>query len=110
MGVIQMKKHLISALLLGAYLFSFSSFTQAQQPDYEKYGKVAMAVVIADYPGEEVRDYKYLGRNQINDTTVEDSFRFQVQENSKKVNVLVKVSHTIPNNKTLTITVVPQKQ
>ena len=105
-----MKKHLISALLLGAFLFNFSSSTQAQNPDYEKYGKIAMAVVIADYPGDEVRDYKYLGRKQINDTTVEDSFRFQVQEDNKKVDVIVRVNHDLSNNKTLTITLVPQKQ
>ncbi len=105
-----MKKYLISTLLLGAFLFSFSSSTQAQTPDYEKYGKIAMAVIVADYPGEEVRDYKYVGRKQINDTTVEDSFRFQVQENSKKLDVIVKVNHDIANNKTLTITVVPKKQ
>ncbi len=105
-----MKKYLLSTLLLGAFLFSFSSFTQAQTPDYEKYGKIAMAVIVADYPGEEVRDYQYLGRKKLSDTTVEDSFRFQVQENSKKLDVIVKVNHDISNKKLLTITVVPQKQ
>jgi hypothetical protein len=106
----QMKKQLFTVLLLGAILFSFSTSTQAQQPDYEKYGKIAIAVVKADYPGEEVRDYKYLGRKKINDTTVEDSFRFQVQEDTKKIDVIVRVNHDLSNNKTLTITVVPQKQ
>lgn len=59
-----MKKYLISIILLGSFLFSFSTFTQAQKPDYEKYGKIAMTVIVADYPGEEVRDYQYLGRKK----------------------------------------------
>ncbi|MDP4171482.1 MAG: DUF3889 domain-containing protein [Bacillota bacterium] len=83
--------------------------TSAQKPDYEKYGKIAIAVVTADYPTNAVRDYQYMGRENVSHTDVIDAFRFQVDENGKKVNVTVKITHNIVNNKLLNLKVeVPQ--
>lgn len=95
-------------LLLSIGLFMNVSTAAAENPDYEKYGRIAIAVVKADYPREEVVDYKYEGRQKLTDTDVEDTFFFQVKENGKPVKVIVKISHSPNNNKLLRLTVQEQ--
>jgi hypothetical protein len=63
-----------------------------------------------DYPGDEVQEYEYLGRKKINETKVEDSFRFQVKEKNETFTVTVRVNHDVTNNKLSNITVESQKQ
>jgi hypothetical protein len=99
------KKRLM--LVLGIWMLMFFSFNQvqAEKIDYEKYGSIAIAVVKADYPGDPVTDYQFLGREKLSETEVLDSFKFQVKENGKTINVVVKVKHSVQNNKLLTLTV-----
>lgn len=75
-----MKKYLAAILIMCSLIINFQKPGFAQKPDYEKYGRIAMAVIKEDFPGEPVRDYEYLGRKKINDMKVEDGFRFKVQE------------------------------
>lgn len=105
-----MKKYLLSMLISLCCLVSFSDLGYAQNPDYEKYGRIAITVVKEDYPGDEIKEYQYLGRKNISETKVEDSFRFQVQEQNQKFNVTVRVTHDIKTNKLLTINVNSKKQ
>ncbi|OLS33615.1 DUF3889 domain-containing protein [Bacillus sp. MRMR6] len=105
-----MKKTIISIIVSLFVLIGFNDTIFAQKPDYEKYGRIAMAVVKEDYPGDAITEYEYLGRKKVNETSVEDSFRFQVQENNIKYLVTIKVNHNIANNKLLTITVDSKKQ
>lgn len=83
---------------------------EAQKPDYEKFGRIAITVVQADFPGDPIKDYEYLGRKKIDATKVEDGFRFKVQEKNQNFFVIVRVSHDATNNKILNITVESQKQ
>lgn len=83
--------------------------SKAQQPDYAKYGNVAIAVVKADYPGVAVTEYTYVGRTKPNATDVTDSFRFKVTENGKPKVVIVKVTHNLANKKLLNLTVGEEK-
>jgi hypothetical protein len=92
-------------LCMGIYQGSFA----AQTPDYQKYGNIAMAVVKADYPGEEVREYQYVGREKKTETDVTDLFRFQVKENGKVKNVIVRITHNINDKKLLTLQVTEEK-
>ncbi|MCL6573778.1 MAG: YqzG/YhdC family protein [Bacillus sp. (in: Bacteria)] len=103
-----MKKYLITILILFLISINFNNLGLAQKPDYEKYSRIAIAVVQADFPGEPIKDYEYLGRKKINETKVEDSFRFKVQENNKNLLVTVKVNHDITNKKLLNLTVESQ--
>lgn len=105
-----MKKYLLSMLIALYCLVNFSDLGYAQKPDYEKYGRIAITVVKEDYPGDEIREYQYLGRKSISETKVEDSFSFQVQEKNQKFIVTVKVTHDIKTNKLHTITVDSKKQ
>jgi hypothetical protein len=89
----------------------FSEFAQvqAEKIDYEKYGKIAIAVVKTDYTGDAVTEYEYLGREKLSETDVQDSFKFKVKEDGKEVNVVVKVKHSVQNNKLLTLSVEEMK-
>lgn len=91
-------------------LGSFANFGFAERPDYEKYGRIAITVVKENYPGDEIKEYQYLGRKNISQSKVDDSFSFQVQENNQKFTVIVKVTHDTKTNKLLTITVDSKKQ
>jgi hypothetical protein len=100
-----MKKNLFAIMTICLMFFSGFAQVQAEKIDYEKYGKIAITVVKGDYPGEEVTEYEYLGREKLNETDVQDSFKFKVMENGKPINVVVKVKHSIKNNKLLDLTV-----
>lgn len=76
-----------------------------QKPDYEKYGRIAIAVVKEDYPGEEVVDYQYGGRKKVTETDVTDTFTFTVKENGNPVTVLVMVTHNLKDNKAVSLSV-----
>lgn len=105
-----MKKYSLLTMAFLLLMFTGMLQVQAERIDYEKYGKIAIAVVKADYPGEPVTEYKYLGRDKISATDVQDSFQFTVKEEGKQKNVVVKVRHSIQNNKLLTLTVEEMKQ
>ncbi|AOH53675.1 hypothetical protein ABE28_004875 [Peribacillus muralis] len=81
----------------------------AEKPDYEKYGKIAIAVVQADYPGNEVTDYEYKGRKTVAKNFVEDDFKFLVSANGVEFNVIVTVQHDLRNKKLLSLKVAEQK-
>ncbi|MEG9299044.1 DUF3889 domain-containing protein [Mangrovibacillus sp. Mu-81] len=84
----------------------FSSNAHALQPsDYEKFGRIAAAVMKEDYPGQPLKDYQYQGRQKLDENKLADSFEFTVQENNTEKKVLVKVVHDLNNEKTLNIAV-----
>ncbi|MDZ5473941.1 DUF3889 domain-containing protein [Bacillus sp. 31A1R] len=83
---------------------------EQQQPGYAKYGRIATSVVKEDYPGEEVVEYKYLGRETSPEKLVVDSFRFEVMKAGKPQVVVVKVSHDPKNDKNLYISLIEQNQ
>ncbi|RBP92401.1 uncharacterized protein DUF3889 [Cytobacillus firmus] len=100
-----MKKYL-SMFMLVCLLAGGGSFAGAvQKPDYEKYGRIAIAVVKEDYPGEEVVDYQYGGRKKVTETDVTDTFTFTVKEDGKPVTVLVRVTHNLKDNKAVSLSV-----
>ncbi|MCS0789671.1 YqzG/YhdC family protein [Cytobacillus pseudoceanisediminis] len=100
-----MKKYL-SIFMLVCLLAGGGSLAGAvQKPDYEKYGRIAIAVVKEDYPGEEVVDYQYGGRKKVTETDVTDTFTFTVNEDGKPVTVLVMVTHNLKDNKAVSLTV-----
>lgn len=105
-----LKKILILIITLLCIFGSLSS-TYAEQPglDYKKFGKIATVVVTEDYPGQQVVEYKYVGRETLAENKVMDSFQFEVMVNGKKQMVTVKISHDNKVGKELTITVEEKK-
>ena len=106
-----MKKWLItlSALLILVFQ-SHGTQAERQKPDYEKYGKMAIAIVQLDYPGDPIREYEYVGRRNVNETDVADTFKFKVEEKGNTFNVRVIVQHNLTDEKAVNLKVVPEKQ
>ncbi|WP_285767793.1 DUF3889 domain-containing protein [Peribacillus sp. SI8-4] len=105
-----MKK--IIMIVMGIFLFLQAGVLSAEageKPDYEKYGKIAIAVVQADYPENEVTDYEYKGRNTVAKNFVEDNFNFLVASKGVEFNVIVTVQHDLRNKKLLSLKVTEQK-
>lgn len=105
-----MKKILAAIFIMFGLLVAVNLQGAAQKPDYEKFGRIAISVVQADFPGAPIRDYEYLGRKKIDQTKVEDGFKFKVQEKNQNFFVIVRVTHDATNNKVLNIMVETQKQ
>jgi ribosomal protein L21E len=97
-------------MLMAVFFLLFTSNVQAQQPsDYEKFGRIATAVIKEDYPGQSLKEYKYQGRQKMDENKLADSFEFTVQDNNAEKKVIVKVVHDLNNEKTLNISVEEQK-
>ncbi len=106
-----MKKFVVSMAIIMLLSAGFLSIgTNAQRPDYEKYGRIATAVIKEDFPGEEVQDYKYMGRKQINDQQVLDSFQYKVNVNGKPVFMTVQITHDLKNDRLVSLSVTEQPQ
>ncbi|MGV2940620.1 DUF3889 domain-containing protein [Mesobacillus sp. LC4] len=106
-----MKKYLASMAVLLILLLGFQRVdTYAQRPDYEKYGRIATAVIKEDFPGEAVQDYQYMGRMQIDDRQVLDSFQYKVSVNGKPVIMTVQVTHDLKSDRLLSLSVTEQHQ
>lgn len=97
-------------LLLWGSHFALGESVQGQEkPDYEKYGRIATAVVKADFPSDEVVEYEYQGRStQPGGDIVIDSFKFEVKDNGKDIFVIIKVAHHLKNKKLIQLTVAEQ--
>lgn len=106
-----MKKFFAAVAVLFILLLGIHNLdTQAQRPDYEKYGRIATAVIQEDFPGEPVQDYKYMGRKQIDDRQVLDSFQYKVSIHGKPVIMTVQVTHDLQNDRLLSLTFIDQPQ
>ncbi len=99
-----MKKIAFIVFSLLLFIQVGSGFAQGTE-GYEKYGRIAIAVVQADFPSDEVTDYKFEGRNIISQGIVEDRFLFTVKEKGETFNVRVKVRHSLFQKKLLALTV-----
>mgnify|MGYP001406833058 CR=1 FL=1 len=99
-------KKFLSCIILVSFLFNIVSYQEVQgQNDYQKYGRIAIALVKEDYPGAPVQEYQYLGREKLQGNQVRDSFEFRVTEQGQRKRVIVQVKHDLRNNKTVDISV-----
>lgn len=106
-----MKKYFVAMVVLLILLLGILKVDiSAQRPDYEKYGRIATAVIKEDFPGEAIQDYKYMGRKQIDDRQVLDSFQYKVSVNGKPVIMTVQITHDLKNDRLLSLTVTEQPQ
>lgn len=99
-----MIKKIFGLILICMFMLQVGTIA-AENPDYKKYGRIAITVVQADYPEDEVTDYEYKGRVKTADGFVEDFFEFLVDEKGKEFNVTVKIKHNPKDNKFLNMTV-----
>lgn len=104
-----MKKWIAALIAVLAFMAIQPGQIEAQKPDYEKYGRMAMAIVNVDYPGDPIRDYEYLGRSNVSEAVVADTFRFKVEEKGKTFYVRVILTHNLTSAKLLALKVEPEK-
>ncbi|RHW34134.1 DUF3889 domain-containing protein [Neobacillus notoginsengisoli] len=109
-GMTDVKRLAAVMIAVLAFLAFQPNGTEAQNPDYEKYGRMAIAIVSADYPGDPIRDYQYLGRQNINESEVADTFRFRVVDKGRSLYVRVTAQHNLTTGKLVTLKVEPEKR
>ena len=93
-------KVLLFSLILISILFQGVS---AQEQDYAKWGTMALNAVKVQYPGSDVSEYEYLGRNIISDTETKDTFDFVVKKNATKKLVRAYVTFNPKNNQLINL-------
>lgn len=74
-------------MLILSFMFTsiFAHESHAQpEPDYAKWGKIAIEEVMKKYPGSQETDYEYLGRKTLSRTETQDAFDFRVTAEGKK--------------------------
>jgi hypothetical protein len=102
-GEVNMKKWMMIFSLLFFLLGGQQTFAQQ---GYQKYGRIAIAVVKEDYTGEKLADYKYDGRKSLTGGQVKDTFTFDVVKDGKDVTVKVNVVHNPAKPADLTISLI----
>ncbi|KAA0547394.1 DUF3889 domain-containing protein [Bacillus sp. BGMRC 2118] len=105
-----MYKRIVLPLISFAFIIGLlSSYTMqeyvgvAQQPDYTKWGNMAITIVKENYPEADVKEYKYEGRKSVSPQKAEDSFTFDVTKGSKPVKVKVVVTFNPQINSLVTL-------
>lgn len=91
-----MKHHYRSKIILLTLLFLLIpvNFGLAQQPDYAKWGKIAVEETKQQYPNQEIVDYLYEGKVVISDVREQYNFKMKLElkEEKKEVRVYVLIN------------------
>jgi len=82
----------------------------AEEPDYTKWGNMAITIVKENYPEADVKEYKYEGRKSVNAQKAEDSFTFDVLKGKQPVKVKVVVTFNPQLNSLITLSLEEVKQ
>ncbi|MFS8629603.1 MAG: YqzG/YhdC family protein [Bacillales bacterium] len=106
-----MRKKFFSAfgIVLMFIYFSVPAVLADNEPDYQKYGRIALTMVKEQYPGKDI-EYQYLGRRNLDGTKVVDTFRFEVQQSHQQMFVHVRVLHDEKNSNHLSILLEEKRQ
>ncbi|WP_421384006.1 DUF3889 domain-containing protein [Bacillus salacetis] len=92
-------------VIFSLVFFMVGSQQAFAQQGYQKYGRIATAVVKEDYTGEKLADYKYDGRKTLAGGKIEDAFTFDVMKDGKEVSVKVRIVHNPAKPNDLSISV-----
>lgn len=84
-----MKKWVLGLLSVLLLLSTVVSVAQAENSDYEKWGKIAIQLVKENYPEAEVSEYQYQGREEISATEAKDTFHFTAKQDNKSLEIYV---------------------
>lgn len=98
---IVMKKSAL-AFILAMFVLQTSVFAQVSK-DYEKWGRIAVDIAKLNYEGSDVSDYQYLGRENISEERIKDTFKLEVKSEGKTFDVKVSVFHNPKTNSLLSV-------
>ncbi|GGG80131.1 DUF3889 domain-containing protein [Paenibacillus radicis (ex Gao et al. 2016)] len=88
---------LMLALSIIAGSLTMSNQATALEPDYAKWGKLAVQETASKY-GAEIVDYKYEGRYPDTSEAVEERFKLWVRQGAKEISVRVSVHVQLRTN------------
>jgi hypothetical protein len=79
------------------------AIASARQPEYAKWGQIAMAQTKAKYQADIV-DYLHVGRNQISPGVAEEIFKLWLRDGTREYGVRVTIQFYTANDRIRTIT------
>jgi hypothetical protein len=101
--MISMRISKIVMIMVFLFMVSVGNTVQAQ-PEYAKWGRLAMQSTTAKYPNAMITDYQHLGRTELNASTLQESFKLQLREGNDTYYVIVKISFNKETEKVNNIT------
>jgi hypothetical protein len=88
--LIQVKSKLMLGFLVLLLAFSMAEGALAQ-PEYAKWGKIAVKQTELRYPQADVVDYKHIGRDDVSGTVAAENFEFNLKQGDREWKVNVRV-------------------
>ncbi len=89
------KKVIVMSTLLFIFSILITSYVMAYpvstQPEYAKWGRLAMIETHKRYPNADIIDYLHIGREQISPTIAEERFKLWLRENQREFGVFVNI-------------------
>ena len=79
--------------------FGIAQASFAQQPEYAKWGKIAVQETMKKYPNSKLVDYEYDGKVIISDERAQYNFKFTLKQNNREKEVLAYVLINPKTNK-----------
>lgn len=105
-----MKKWVLGLLSVLLLLSTAAGVAQAQKPDYEKWGKIAIQLVKENYPKAEISEYQYMGREEISDTEAKDTFHFTAKQADKSKEIFVALTFNPKTKQLKSVNIKEKKQ
>jgi len=105
-----MKKWVLGLLSVLLLLSTAVSVAQAEKPDYEKWGKIAIQLVKENYPEAEVSEYQYQGREEISETEAKDTFQFTAKQDDKSLEIYVALTFNPQTEQLKSVNIEEKKQ
>ncbi|MCA1321454.1 YqzG/YhdC family protein [Bacillus tianshenii] len=105
-----MKKWVLGLLSVLLVLTTAISVVQAENTDYEKWGKIAIQLAKENYPEAEISDYQYQGREEISDTEAKDTFHFTAKQDNKSIDIYVALTFNPKTKQLKSVNIEEKKQ
>ncbi|RUS46811.1 DUF3889 domain-containing protein [Cohnella sp. AR92] len=75
------------------------------EPDYAKWGRVAIAKIKELYPRASIVDYSHVGREALTKTTAQETFKMWLREGSREFGVHVRIVFDSQTDRLLRISI-----
>lgn len=82
---------------------SFAVYIRALQPEYAKWGRIAMSQTKIKYRNADIVDYLHVGRKQVSPEIAEEEFQLWLKDGSREFGVLVTIRFYKANDRIISI-------
>lgn len=91
-------------LVLTVGMKAYGDYTP-EDVDYKKWSRLAISSVKEKYPAAELSDYKYMGREEVNEEESKDTFHIKCIQNEKSFIVKVDIVFNPVTGKLITVNI-----